>query len=150
MILKERLGLTEGDHRTHRVIPFSVEEGTRELRVEFSFSPRDIPDGELLDSKIDEEASGLSPGMKGKIREMVRAMGMGLTNQISLSLIGPKGYIGCAHQLTPELDIRLGEEGTSPGFFPGRPDPGEWKAVLSMDCLYRPVEAELTVWGVGE
>ena len=50
-------------------------------------------------------------------------------NEISLSLYGPGGARGARHN-NRDLDILVTENYATPGYLPGRPEPGRWCLVI--------------------
>jgi hypothetical protein len=137
--------LTESDHKTHRSFPFTVEPDQKKLHLEIYYSPKSMKNGDLLAEMINHEATYLSENERKKLKEQCSGQGRKLSNLLTFTLIGPRGIVGCAHRPASHQMIDMGENNTTPGFFPGKPEPGEWKLIVSACALYEKTEVKISI-----
>lgn len=140
---------TDDDHHTHKVFPFSVPSGIKEIRVKMSYSPKDCDD--------EEKSLAIIRGILSRdawyrtfTEEEVRGF-LPLRNHISVSLDGPEGWLGTAHRHAPKQEYFINEKDCACGFRPAATVAGEWKITLSLNCVVTgKVDVRVVVEGFDE
>ena len=147
IILERTFRLTREQHKTHARDSFEVEPGTKKLFVDFRFSPAVVDDRSLLARKFEEEASVFPPMKRKMFESYFLEAGRTLMNMVTLTLSGPGGFVGCAHNQGDRPVIVISEEQSSPGFFRGAPAAGTWVVTVSAFSVYSDAEAVLRIEG---
>jgi hypothetical protein len=142
---KYSFSLTPADHKTHRSLPFTVIPGQTKLLLTVDYSPKVIENRGLFNRMVDREAVHLSLEEREKLKRLGVDQSWTLSNLLSLTLISPRGVAGCAHRSDNHQIIEIGEEFATPGFFPCKPERGEWKLIVSVSSLYEEAQVEIVI-----
>lgn len=130
LLLSEEFQVTPENEKTNISFPFTVPEGTASLKITFSYDPKVLEDDErarmLIENNIKKDAGEYADEYPDW-REFLP-----LKNLITVSLDDTKGYRGCAHRQDKDQIHIIREDYASRGFHKGRPEVGQWKAVLNL------------------
>lgn len=130
LLLSEEFQVTPENEKTNISFPFTVPEGTASLKITFSYDPKVLEDDErarmLIENNIKKDAGEYADEYPDW-REFLP-----LKNLITVSLDDTKGYRGCAHRQDKDQIHIIREDYASRGFHKGRPEAGQWKAVLNL------------------
>ena len=137
-ILKKSGMITEKDHQTNLVIPFSVSPKATELTVRYSYHPKTVEDRkkalELLSDcaeKYEVNADDLSALLP-------------VNNLVTLSFDDPDGYRGACHRQANEQIIMIGEHST-PGILNRKIISGQWDVVLNIHFAGCPINYSVEI-----
>lgn len=130
LLLSEEFQVAPENEKTNISFPFTVPEGTASLKITFSYDPKVLEDDErarmLIENNIKKDAGEYADEYPDW-REFLP-----LKNLITVSLDDTKGYRGCAHRQDKDQIHIIREDYASRGFHKGRPEVGQWKAVLNL------------------
>lgn len=130
LLLDEELQVFPKDEKTNISFSFTVPEDTKALKITFSYDPKILEDNDrakaLIENNIKKDAGEYADSYPSWQEYLP------LKNLITLSLDDTKGYRGCAHRQDKDQIHIIREDFASRGFHKGRPQAGQWKAVLNL------------------
>lgn len=132
-VLKKEIKIFPEDEKTNIVLPFTVENSAKFIKITYSYSPKILEDDEKAKAIAEECLSRDAGEFKEKYPPL--AVYLPLKNLVTVSLDSPDGYRGAAHRHNPEQKHILSEKSASPGFFKGKITAGEWKITLNVHAV---------------
>ena len=97
LIFEETKTLTPNDTKTNVPLQFYVAEELEEMKIEFSYSPKNLDDEEKAHKYIDDGFEKYAPEPYRKGYKPWYEY-LPVKNLLTVSLDSPDGYIGCAHR----------------------------------------------------
>jgi hypothetical protein len=133
-VLEARRTLGPDDSRTHIPFSFIVERECARLEIGFSYEPRFLQDDEKARAVIQEGMSRFADSLEDPDPAAWRTHAP-LSNLLTLSLDGPRGFRGCGHRSPRPQPVMVCRTTATPGFLPGPIEPGLWRATVSVHCV---------------
>ena len=97
LIFEETKTLTPNDTKTNVPLQFYVAEELEKMKIEFSYSPKNLDDEEKAHKYIDDGFEKYAPEPYRKGYKPWYEY-LPVKNLLTVSLDSPDGYIGCAHR----------------------------------------------------
>lgn len=133
-LLNQIVPLMPEQSKTNVRIPFHVAVPLREMEIEYSYEPKELPDKEAA-LRLIEDGMDRYAGKEFRDSYDPAEHYLPVVNLVTLSLDAPDGYRGCAHRHAQKQLHRLTEQEASPGFLPGPLCAGEWEAVINVHAV---------------
>lgn len=128
--------------KTNTEIPFNVPAGVGELKIEYSYSPKE-PDEHTAVEAV--KAGLIRYGKQLKDKDPYHYLPA--KNLVTLSLDSPSGYRGAAHRQDEKQEHLISGDFASPGFIAGEIEEGQWKLSLNAHCVMCPVTCLIKITG---
>lgn len=134
IIEKEFVG-NKVDNKTHRTIPFTIDEECEEVTVYFSFNPYLVKNKEDLIEAFKDGIFNYQIS-KEKILEEIEKGTMYLNNMISISLYKDDEFLGCSHKHNKDQVHSIRKDKSSHGFLKVDSLMGKYEAIVSFHGIF--------------
>ncbi|GGF72463.1 hypothetical protein GCM10010912_16990 [Paenibacillus albidus] len=123
--------ITPADRHVHLVHRFLVPRNTRQLRIDFAYSPKLLQDEARQNTLVRQAVDRY---MEPELREVAYTDPdyLVLQNLLTVSLDDPAGFRGAAHRANKEQIIIVSESTATPGFLAGPLPAGLWELTVSL------------------
>ena len=142
--------LTPKDSKSHIVHVFNVETGGGKLIFMFSYEPKKLIDNDVAKELIKESIIKYVGNEKEQVLIRWRSF-LPLQNLITISIDDPFRFRGAAHRHSPDQELFISENNSSPGLLFGKIISGKWMVTISAHAVVTEVcNYKLTVYKAEE
>lgn len=132
-LLEKEIVLTPENEKTNILLPFTVEEESEKLKINYSYSPKELGDCERAKELIEKNLRNDTHGDRHLYPDYKEYLP--LKNLVTLSLDSPSRYIGAAHRQDKDQCHIISEKFSSVGFLKGKIEKGQWTLQLNVHAL---------------
>ncbi|HQC54401.1 MAG TPA: hypothetical protein PKX91_01585 [Clostridia bacterium] len=141
-VFKVRKQLTRDDDKKHFYFPFTLEQDSSELIIKFKYFPKYYENKENSINLLCAEFKRAGVYLSREDAEKKLPIG----NLLTVSLDGPLGHIGNAHNQKNDISYVVNENNSSYGFNNQKVSKGEYIVAVSTHCVVTDtVEFEIIV-----
>lgn len=133
-VIQERIvDLTEKNHQSNILMPFTIDEKAEKIQIDFSYTPQVVKEETAL-RKIEQALEVYVPEEEMKKWGTTRRY-LPLRNFITLSLMFEGKYIGAYHNKEAMQKVIISDSFSSKGFSKQAIDKGQWELQLNAHCI---------------
>lgn len=144
LILNKSAVISEKDDKTNIKLDFTVPQGVKALKVEYSYSPKEVENKALANKAV------VASMKKYNVTFANPEAFYPVKNLITLSFDENGKYRGACHRQPNKQTVIIADKDSTPGIFNRPIEAGEWDVVLNVHFCGCEVKYNITIEGVEE